>query len=205
MRNPTRRHVVLAGSAAASLAGLARIGPAFAGETESHGLSSFGDLKYPPDFRHFDYVNPKAPKGGSLVVQIKQTLGNQNFDTFNTLNVYTFKGDGAAGMPMTFDSLMAGTADEPDAQYGLVARAVRVSADKLTYRFLLRPEARFHNGTRLTAKDVAFSLSILKAKGHPYFRAILAQFEAAEAEADDIVRVTLSPRRSRVLTCSRSA
>jgi microcin C transport system substrate-binding protein len=198
MRRPTRREVVLAGGAAA-VAGLVRPVMAFAAETESHGLSSFGDLKYPPDFKHFDYVNPKAPKGGSLVIQIKQTIGNQNFDTFNTLNVYTFKGDGAAGMPMTFDSLMAGATDEPDSLYGLVARAVRVSADRLTYRFLLRPEARFHDGSRLTAKDVAFSLATLKAKGHPYFRAVLSQLEGAEPEADDVLRVTLTPRRSRDL------
>ena len=71
---------------------LPRIGFAQEGETETHGLSSFGDLKYPPDFKHFDYVNPHAPKGGTLAIQIKQTLGNQNFDTFNTLNIFVLQG-----------------------------------------------------------------------------------------------------------------
>ncbi|QFU17435.1 extracellular solute-binding protein [Microvirga thermotolerans] len=198
--HPTRRTVLL-GTAAALLAG--RVGPALAQEAgsggEVHGLSSFGDLKYGPDFRHFDYVNPAAPKGGTLAIQIRQGLGNQNFDTFNTLNVFVLKGDGAAGMTATFDSLMAASGDEPDAMYGLVARAVRVSEDKLAYRFLLRPEARFHDGSRLTAKDAAFSLNILKEKGHPTFRLLLTQLETAEPESDEVLLVRLSPKRSRDL------
>ena len=91
----------------------------------------------------------------------------------------------AAGMGMTYDSLMAGSGDEPDAAYGLVARAVRVSADRLEYRFLLRPEARFHDGSRLTARDVAFSLTTLKTKGHPVYKMMLAEMDSASAEADD--------------------
>jgi microcin C transport system substrate-binding protein len=170
-----------------------------AGDTETHGLSAFGDLKYAADFRHFDYVNPAAPKGGTLVLQIKQTTGNQNFDTFNTLNIYVLRGDGAAGMGATFDTLMASSGDEPDALYGLVARSVRVSEDKLTYRFILRPEARFHDGSKLTAKDAAFSLNILKEKGHPTYRALLTQMASAQAEADDILRVQFTPQRSRDL------
>ena len=138
-----------------------RIARAAEGEIETHGLSSFGDLAEPADFKRFAYVNPDAPKGGTLVVQLRVEAGNQNFDTFNTLNIHTFKGDGAAGMDATFDTLMSGGADEPESLYGLVTRRVRVSADKLTYRFLLRPEARFHDGSRLTAQDVAFSLMIL--------------------------------------------
>ncbi len=200
MRKPTRRILLAGGAAAAALPLLPRLAPAQEGaETETYGLSSFGDLKYGPDFKHFDYVNPNAPKGGTLAIQIKQATGNQNFDTFNTLNIFVLRGDGAAGMGSTFDSLMAGSGDEPDALYGLVAKSVRVSDDKLTYRFLLRPEARFHDGSKLTARDVAFSLNVLKEKGHPVFRSILTQMIAAEAEADDILRVRLAPDRSRDL------
>ena len=199
MKNPTRRHVLAGTSAAAALAGLPRFVVAQEGETETHGLSAFGDLKYGPDFKHFDYVNAQAPKGGTLAIQIKQGIGNQNFDTFNTLNVFVLRGDGAAGMGLTFDTLMTASSDEPDSLYGLVARAVRVSDDKLTYRFLLRPEARFHDGTRLTAKDVAFSLNILKEKGHPTFRVILSELILAEAEGDDVARIQLSTKRSRDL------
>jgi len=175
---------------------LAAAGPAV-GETETHGLSIFGDLRYGPDFARFDYVDPAAPKGGTLALQIKRTGGNQNFDTFNTLNTYVLRGDGAAGMEATFDALMAGGADEAGSVYGLVARAVRVSADRLTYRFGLRPEARFHDGSRLTARDVAFSLGVLKAKGHPTYRSLLTEVEAVEADGDEALTVRFSPRRSR--------
>jgi microcin C transport system substrate-binding protein len=200
MKHPTRRRILQSGTAAAALSFLPCSGFAQeGGETESHGLSSFGDLKYGPEFKHFSYVNPAAPKGGTLAIQIKQTSGNQNFDTFNTLNIFVLRGDGAAGMGSTFDSLMAGSGDEPDALYGLVARSVRISDDRLTYRFLLRPEARFHDGSKLTAKDAAFSLHVLKTKGHPVYRSILAQMALAEAEADDILRVRFTPERSRDL------
>jgi microcin C transport system substrate-binding protein len=170
---------------------------AAAQETETHGLSIFGDLAQPAGFSHFPYVNPDAPKGGEIVLQVSSTSGNQNFTTFNTLNIYILKGDGAAGMGLIFDSLMSGSGDEPDSLYGLVARAVRISADKTTYRFLLRKEARFHDGSPLTAHDVAFSLNILKTKGHPSIRQSLRDLEAAEAEADDVVMVRLKPRHSR--------
>jgi microcin C transport system substrate-binding protein len=197
----SRRSALLLGSAAVSAAALpapfTELGRAAEGDIETYGLSTFGDLSLPADFAHFSYVNPNAPKGGLLVVQIKQTSGNQNFDTFDTFNIFVFKGDGAAGMGSTFDSLMAGTADEPDAAYGLVARAVRYSEDKLNYRFLLRPEARFHDGSPLRAKDVTFSLNILKQKGHPTYRTLLAEMEEAVAEADDVVHVRFVANRSR--------
>jgi microcin C transport system substrate-binding protein len=164
---------------------------------EVHGLSSFGDLALPPDFKHFAYVNPAAPKGGQLSLQIKVAIGNQNFDTFDTLNIYVFKGDGAAGMDATFDSLMLPAGDEPDSAYGLVARSVTVSADRLTYRFRLRPEARFHDGSRITGKDVAFSLMTLKEKGHPTFRAVLTELASADADGDDVAVIRFTPERSR--------
>ena len=179
-----------------SRGGIAR---AETGETETHGLSSFGELALPPDFKMLGYVNPAAPKGGTISLQISSIGGNQNFDTFDNLNIYILKGEGAAGMGMIFDSLMAGNADEPDSVYGLVAKSARVSADKLTYRFMLRPEARFHDGSRLTAKDVAFSLKLLKEQGHPNYQQTLADMDDAVAEADDIVKVTLNARRSRDL------
>ncbi|HEY0571419.1 MAG TPA: ABC transporter substrate-binding protein, partial [Enterovirga sp.] len=166
---------------------------------EAHGLSIFGDLKYGPDFQNFQYVNPKAPKGGSFSSQISSTAGNQNFDTFNTLNIFVLKGDGAAGMGLTFDSLMARALDEPDALYGLLAKSVAASADGLTYRFRLRPKARFRDGARVTAEDVAFSFNLLKSKGHPRISQSLRLMSGAEAEADDLVRVTFAPERARDL------
>ena len=167
------------------------------GDVETYGLSAFGDLAMPPDFKHFDYVNPDAPKGGLLSRQITSTGGNQNFETFDTLNTYSKKGDGAAGMSATYDTLMSGGGDEPDSLYGLVARAVRISADRLTYRFLLRPEARFHDGSTLTAADVAFSLMTLKEKAHPSYSILLSDVESASAEAPDVVLVRFIPARTR--------
>ena len=163
----TRRHALGLGIGAL---GDARLWPAVAAEeggTEAHGLSVFGDLKYPADFRHFDYVNPAAPKGGffSLIPSVRAY--NQSFQTFNSFNAYILKGEGAQGMDMTFAALMVRANDEPDAMYGLAAKSVWISPDKLIYRFTMRPEACFHDGSKLTAHDVAFSLNTLKEKGHP--------------------------------------
>ncbi|MBX9759220.1 MAG: extracellular solute-binding protein [Beijerinckiaceae bacterium] len=191
----TRRNALKLAAGAA--AGLGSPLAGFAQDAEIHGLSTFGDLALPPDFKHFPYVNPKAPKGGALKVQIKNTSGNQNFETFDTLHIYSFRGDGAAGMDATFDSLMAGTLNEPNSMYGLVARSVRISPDKLAYRFMLRPEARFHDGSPLRARDCAFSLNILKEKGHPIYRSLLRDFAGAEAESEDVLLVRFSPTRGR--------
>ncbi|WP_243374329.1 extracellular solute-binding protein [Microvirga solisilvae] len=199
MKDVSRRTILKSGAAATALSFLPRHAFAQGSETETHGISSFGEMKLGPDFKHFDYVNPAAPKGGTLVLQIRQAGGNQNFDTFNTLNIYVLRGDGAAGMGSTFDTLLVGSGDEPNTMYGLVAKSVRISDDKLTYRFILRPEARFHDGSKLTARDAAFSLMILKEKGHPVYRSILAQMTSAEAEGDNVLHVQLSPQRSRDL------
>ena len=194
----SRRTALKSGAAALSLAFAPSLRSAQAeGETETYGLSSFGDLALPADFKHFTYVNPDAPKAGLLSVQITGTAGNQNFDTFNTLNIYSTKGDGAAGMSGCFDTLMAGNGDEPDSAYGLLAASVNYSADKLLYRFTLRPEARFADGAKVTAADVAFSLDILKTKGHPLYAALLAEMESVAAESEGVVAVRFVKNRSR--------
>jgi microcin C transport system substrate-binding protein len=160
-------------------------------------MSAFGDLKYPADFKHFDYVNPNAPKGGTFSQVGPNRQFNQSFLTFNSLNSYILKGDGAHGMELTFASLMVRATDEPDAMYGLVARAVRVSPDGRVYRFSLRPEARFHDGSKLTAHDVVFSLAVLKEKGHPIIGQLLREFEGAEAPDDTTVVARFIENRAR--------
>jgi microcin C transport system substrate-binding protein len=191
----TRRETLLLG--AATLAStIAR--PALASEgPERHGMSAFGDLKYPAGFKHLDYVNPNAPKGGVFSHVGSNRVFNQNFLTFNSLNIFILKGDGAQGMELTFASLMARAADEPDALYGLAARAVRISADGLTYRFLMRPGITFHDGSPLTAHDVAFSLKSLKEKGHPIAQQLLRDVVDAEASDDATVLVRFAPHRAR--------
>jgi len=164
---------------------------------ERHGMSAFGDLKYPADFKHFDYVDSNAPKGGLFSQVGPSRLFNQNFLTFNSLNSFILKGDAAQGMELTFASLMAAATDEPDSYYGLAARAVQISEDGLTYRFLMRPGIKFHDGSPLTAHDVAFSLKILKEKGHPLAQIQLRDFLGAEAVDDGTVVVTFAPKRAR--------
>ena len=160
-------------------------------------MSAFGDLKYPADFPHFDYVNPNAPKGG-VFSQIGPTrMYNQNFLTFNSFNSYILRGDAAQGLELTFASLTVRANDEPDAQYGLAARSVQISPDGLVYRFALRPEARFHDGSRMTAHDVAFSLATLKEKGHPIITQLLRDFSGAEASDDTTVTLHFAPNRAR--------
>ena len=164
---------------------------------ESHGLSAFGDLAYPPDFQHFSYVDPTAPKGGMFSQIGPDRQFNQNFLTFNSLNSYILKGDAAQGMELTFATLMVRSGDEPDAMYGLAADKVRRAADGLTYEFFIRPETRFHDGTPLTARDVAFSLNILKGKGHPLITQSLRDFIGAEASDDTRVVARFVPKRAR--------
>jgi microcin C transport system substrate-binding protein len=192
----SRRHV-LALSAGALAAPWWRAAAASEAETESHGMSVFGDLKYPADFRRFDYVNPDAPKGGTFSLIPSVRSYNQSYQTFNSLNAFVLKGEGAQGMDMTFTALMARANDEPDAMYGLAAKSVAISPDKLTYRFTMRPEARFHDGSKLTAHDAAFSLTTLKEKGHPLIIVQLRDMLKAEAADDATLVVTFAQGRAR--------
>jgi microcin C transport system substrate-binding protein len=194
VRKLTRRDALALGAGAVSALVVA---PVAGQEVERHGMSAFGDLKYPPDFKHFDYVDPNAPKGGVFSHIGSTRAYNQNFLTFNSLNSYILKGDAAQGMELTFASLMAFAEDEPDSYYGQAARGVRISADGLTYRFAMRPGITFHDGSALTAHDVAFSLKILKEKGHPIAQQMLRDFVDAEALDDGSVVVRFKPKRAR--------
>ncbi len=196
MAQLTRRHVLGFGIGAA---GAAWLRPAMAVDAgaELHGLSVFGDLKYPPDFPHFDYVNLAAPKGGLFSTIPSVRSNNQSYQTFNSLNAYILKGEGAQGMDLTFTALMARAGDEPDAMYGLAAKSVQISPDRLVYRFTLRPEARFHDGMKLTAHDAAFSLTTLKAKGHPLILQQMRDMVKAEASDDATLVVTFAEKRAR--------
>jgi len=154
-------------------------------------------LKYSADFPRFDYVNPDAPKGGTFSLIPSVRGYNQSFFTFSSFNAYVLKGEGAQGMDLTFAPLMVRAGDEPDAMYGLAAKSVQISADKTSYRFTLRPEARFHDGSKLTAQDVAFSLTTLKEKGHPLVIVQLRDMVKAEAPDDATVVVTFTATRAR--------
>src|SRR5436305_4940820 len=195
MAHFTRRNVLKLGIGAI---GAARL-PAVAAEAdvEAHGLSVFGGLNYPPDFHPFDYVKLAAPKGGTFSTIPSVRTNNQSYQTFNSLNAFILKGEGAQGIDLTFATLMARAGDEPDAVYGQAAKSAQISADKLTYRFTMRPEARFHDGSKLTAHDVAFSLTTLKAKGHPLVIVQLRDLVKAEALDDATLVVTFAEKRAR--------
>ncbi len=173
----------LAWLAAGVLSGLIAAMPATATETASHGLSAFGELKYGPDFKHFDYVNPDAPKGGRL-----SQIGPAGLITFDSFNPFILRGDAAQGLELLFDSLMVRANDEPDAVYGLLARSATVAPDRRSVTFDLRPEAKFSDGSPVTAQDVVFSFVTLKEKGHPQYRIAMRDVVRAEAEGDHRVR-----------------
>lgn len=128
-----------------------------------HALAMHGAPKYPADFQRFDYVNPDAPKGGELRLA---AIGS-----FDSLNPYILKGTPAAGVGLLFDTLTEASADEPFSRYGLIAETMEVAADKASITFRLRPQARFHDGSPVTAADVAFTFDLLMTKGHPQYRA----------------------------------
>lgn len=159
--------------------------------TKSHGLSLAGPLKYGPDFTHLEYANPDAPKGGDVKLS---ALGG-----FDNLNPYISKGQAANGLGLTFETLLTQSMDDPSAEYGLVAESVEVAEDLSFAIFNMRPEARFHDGTPITADDVIFSLAAVKEKGTPLFRYYYADVEKAEKLSDHRIKFHFSGPPNREL------
>ena len=159
----------------AALAVSAAIATGAAAEPQ-HGLSAFGDLKYASDFTKFDYVNPDAPKGGRLSM-----IGTAGVITFEHFNGFILKGNAAQGVGFLFDTLMTRAMDEPDAVYGLVAHSAELAQDKMSVTFFLREEARFSDGSQVTAEDVVFSFKTLKQEGHPTYAIQLRDVVSAKA------------------------
>ncbi|MEE8334297.1 MAG: extracellular solute-binding protein [Alphaproteobacteria bacterium] len=165
--------------------------------TRSHGVSVFGDLKYKADFSHFDYVNPTAPKGGAIRLAA--------IDSFDNLNPYILKGAKEGSMGLTFATLMTRANDEPDALYGYVAESVTLPADRRWVEVTLRPEARFHDGSAITAADVAFTFDTLITKGHPRYRILFATVAKAEIKGPRRVRFNFKAGNTRDLPTQLAA
>ena len=130
------------------------------GTQPAHAIAMHGTPKYPSGFRHFDYVNPDAPKGGTLRLAVQGT-----FDSFNP-----FIPKGNAGAGSSYETLLTSSADEPFTEYGLIAESIEVPKDRSWAIFTLRPQARWHDGKPITVEDVIWSLDTLKTKGQPFFR-----------------------------------
>jgi len=186
----TRRFLVRSGALAAGLPLIGRFGlpvlpsPAAAQQSQAerawrHGVSLFGELKYPADFKHFDYVNPDAPKGGSV-----RMIGLGTFDNFNEV-VAGLKGSLAAFAGVVSDSLMVPVLDEVETSYGLLAEAVSYPADFASATFRLRAGARHHDGRPVTVEDVIFSMEAFKkySPGHAaYYRHVAKIEQTGERE-----------------------
>lgn len=132
------------------------------GSVKSHGIAMYGDLKYGPGFAHFDYANPKAFRGSKVTFS---AIG-----TFDNLNPFILKGVEAAGSNLLFSTLTVASRDEPASKYCLVCESMELAEDRSWVAFILRPEARFNDGSLITAEDVVFSFETLKIRGHPFYR-----------------------------------
>lgn len=172
------------------------------GAIDSYGLSLFGDPpKYPVDYKHFDYVNPNAPKGGSA------RFGDVG--TFDNLNPFILKGVSFVRAANSFmktgelyDSLLGGSLDEPETAYGLIAERVEMPADRMSITFTLRKEAHFWDGSPITAADVVWTFNTLISKGHPQYRVIFADVDKVEALDEHRVKFTFKSNTDRELPLS---
>lgn len=166
--------------------------PAVAAEPQpTHGLAMHGDLKYGPDFKHFDYVNPNAPKGGKIRLG---AIGG-----FDSLNPFIIKGNAAGGAAFVYDTLMTSSADEAFSEYGLLAKTVRTPEDRSWVEFTLRDEARWHDGKPISADDVIYSFNILVEKGTPFYRFYYGSVARAVKLGPKTVRFEFKPGENREL------
>ena len=157
----------------------------------TYGMSLYGDFKYPPDFKHYDYVNPDAPKGGTMKME---SLG-----TFDTLNPFVVKGVPASGIGMVFDTLMTRSDDEPATDYPLVAESADLAPDRASVVYNLNPKARFNDGTPITPADVVWSFETLRDKGAPLYRFYYGDVIKIETQGDHGVKFTFKNGDNREL------
>ena len=143
-----------------------------AAEERMHGIAMHGAPKYDAGFAHLEYVNPQAPKGGSLRLALS--------GSFDSLNPFLIKGSAAAGRHYVFESLLKRTWDEAFSLYGLIAESLEVPEDRSWVTFHLRAEARFHDGSPITTDDVIFSLETLRDSGRPNHRLYYGQVARVE-------------------------
>ena len=177
--------------------GLSAIAPANAQSAAGepvfrHALSLFGQVKYPAGFKHFDYVNPDAPKGGTV-----RQIQVGTFDNFN-LVVAGVKGSLAAGVQLVYESLTTASLDEVSTEYGALAELVSHPEDFSFVIYRLRAEAKWHDGKPVTAEDVIFSLDSFK-KHHPQYSAYYRHVVKAEKIGERDIKFTFDAPGNREL------
>lgn len=160
--------------------------------TKTYGLSLYGDLKYGPGFTHFDYVNPDAPKGGAVRYHTEGT----SFDTFNP---FALRGVPAVGAGLLYDTLTVRSEDEAESSYGLIAESMEIPADRTWVIYHLRKEARFHDGSPITADDVIWTFDTLREKGRPAYRTYYADVVKTEKLDDHSVKFSFRDGKNREL------
>ncbi len=156
-----------------------------------HAISTFSDLKYPKNFQHFDYVNPDAPKGGEVKFAVE--------GGFNNLNQFILKGISASGLSYLYDSLTEGNDDEISARYGLIAEGIKLAPDKSWIEFKLRKNARFHDGSSITADDVVFTFNALVKDGHPSYKMAFRDVKEVKKINSHLVRFLFKNNHNREL------
>ena len=189
MWNPIRRPMVAAFLSVTAAA----VSPAFATEglAGAHALSMFDDVKYGPEFEHFDYADPNAPRGGALRLA---ALG-----TFDNLNPFILKGNAAAGSGLIYDNLLTGSLDEPFTEYGLLVESIDMPADRSWVAFTLREEARWHDGRPVTVEDVIWTTETLRTRGHPFYRHYYADIAGVSQTGPRTVKFTFGDTVNREL------
>ncbi|MEM7617017.1 MAG: extracellular solute-binding protein [Pseudomonadota bacterium] len=154
----------------------------------SHGISRFDSLKYPADFKHFDYVNPEAPKGG----QVRYAA----IGTFDNLNPHILKGITVQGISLTSNSLMVNSQDELFSSYGLIAESIFVSENNDFVEFTINPLAKWHDGTKMTPEDVIFSFDKIMSDGHPFYRSYYQDVEKVVKSGEGKVKFIFSNNKN---------
>lgn len=187
------RHLCSCAAIGLSISFILMINVVWASDTHfaAHGVAMHGSLKYDRDFKHFDYVNPRAPKGG--VVRLSR------IGTYDTLNPFVLKGLPAAFLGLTFESLMVPSQDEAFSLYGLIASHIEFPSDRSSVTFTIREEAQWHDGTSITVADIIFSFETLIELGHPFYRAYYRNVLSVEDLGDHRVRFAFTDGNNREL------
>ncbi len=169
-----------------ALIGFMMLGEIHAAEVISaHGIAMNGTPRYSEGFKHFDYVNPEAPKGGKVRLS--------SIGTFDSFNGFISKGVSADGIGMIYETLTTGSSDEPFTEYGLLAEKIEYPSDRKWVIYHLNPKARFHDGEPVKPEDVIFTFNTLLEKGAPFYKSYYGEIKKVEKLGPQKVKFHFDP------------